>query len=169
MYLSDLILRQAMQPDSVENTLFNITRMVNMKAGGVRCSVTQVLNEDEGIVVTSNDDRNASGIPIDLNKYPEVLHVYREQKTIAIDDIARESRMRSIAENFQNIQFSAMVITPLFEAGKFFGVMSVRIPRSQPALTEDELRFVNLIGNIVSLVLTHQDSRIGARFWLKAS
>ncbi|MCB0384874.1 MAG: response regulator, partial [Bdellovibrionales bacterium] len=87
LHLTDLVLRAAIASDPIPEIAFNLTRMVALKLGGVRCSVVQVVDHEHGIVVTSHDDRNARGIELDLNKYPEIVHVYNTGLMVAIENL----------------------------------------------------------------------------------
>ena len=75
LHLTDLILKQALGKHDLDEILFNLTRMLSMKVDGVRCNIVQCLDQKTGVVVTSNDDRMAAGIQLDLYLYPEVVHV----------------------------------------------------------------------------------------------
>ncbi len=168
LHLTDLVLRQALGPTSLEDILFNLTRMVSMKVTGVRCSVIHCLNQKDGIVVTSNDDRNASGIHLDLYKYPEVLHVLNTNSLIAIENLKESMELRHVREAVKDISFNSMIVCPVTRYGKSFGVLSLRMPPTKETVSDNEIRFVEIVSQVVSLVLSNEIHKESGSFWIKS-
>jgi len=167
LHLTDLVLRQALSSPSLEDILFNLTRMVSMKVDGVRCSIINCLDQQSGLVVTSNDNRGASGIQLDLYKYPEVLHVLNTQALIAIENLQESSELRHVAEKVQDIVFNSMIVCPVSRAGQRFGVLSLRMPPEKQTVTDNEIRFVEIVSHVVSLVLGNEMHSNSEDFWRK--
>lgn len=165
LYLTDLVLRQATSKDDTHEKLFKLTQMVTSKVKGVRCSVVDVLNQNEGIVVTSHDDRKATGIRLDLNKYPEVLDAYNREQLIAIEDIDENQDMKVIRKYLKDIMFNAMIICPVKRGGRIFGVLSLRLPKEKEKITENELRFVEIVAHVAGLILDQNREQRGQEYW----
>ena len=165
LHLTDLVLRQAISRESVQEKLFKLTRMVSMKVDGVRCSIINVLNQDSGIVVTSNDDRKATGIRLDLNKYPEVLDVVNRGQLIAIENIENSRDLKLIKKLMKDITFNSMIVCPVRHKGLMFGVLSLRMPKEKERISDNEIRFVEIVAHIASLVLDQSQQRAGHEFW----
>lgn len=167
LHLTDLVLRQALGQTPIEDILFNLTRMVSLKVDGVRCSIIHCLDQKCGVVVTSNDDRKASGIQLDLYKYPEVLHVLNTQTLIAIENLEDSSELRHVRERVKDISFNSMVVCPVSRHGQAFGVLSLRMPPEKETVSDNEIRFVEIVSHVVSLVLSNEIHKESGDFWLK--
>jgi DNA-binding response OmpR family regulator len=168
LHLTDLVLRQALGPQSLEEILFNLTRMVSIKVDGVRCSIVQCLDQKSGVVVTSNDNRQAAGIQLDLYKYPEVLHVLNTQSLVAIENVEDSVELRAVLERVKDIQFNSMIVCPVSRSGRPFGVLSLRLPPEKLTISDNEIRFVEIVAHVVSLVLGHEIHKETGDFWDKA-
>lgn len=167
LHLTDLVLRQALGATPLQEILFNLTRMVSMKMDGVRCSIVNCLDQQVGFVVTSNDDKNASGIQLDLYKYPEVLHVLNTQQLIAIENLQESSELRHVAEKVKDISFNSMIVCPVSRGGQPFGVLSLRMPTEKQTVSDNEIRFVEIVSHVVSLVLGNEMHKENEDFWRK--
>jgi CheY-like chemotaxis protein len=167
LHLTDLVLRQAIGGTGLEDILFNLTRMVSMKMDGVRCSIVQCADQRIGYVVTSNDDRKASGIQLDLYKYPEVLHVLNTQSLVAIENLEQSVELRHVRDKVKDIAFNSMVVCPVSRHGKPFGVLSLRMPPEKQTVSDNEIRFIEIVSHVVSLVLGNEIHKESGDFWLK--
>lgn len=165
LHLTDLVLRQALGNTPLQEILFNLTRMVSMKMDGVRCSIINCIDQQVGFVVTSNDDRNASGIQLDLYKYPEVLHVLNTQQLIAIENLQESSELRHVQERVREISFNSMIVCPVMRTGVPFGVLSLRMPPEKQTVSDNEIRFVEIVSHVVSLVLSNELHKENEDFW----
>jgi DNA-binding response OmpR family regulator len=165
LHLTDLVLRQALGKEGLNDILFNLTRMVSMKVDGVRCSIVQCLDQKTGVVVVSNDDRAATGIRLDLYKYPEVLHVMNTNALIAIENIDNAAELRHIKDYLKEVTFNSMILCPVSRRNEPFGVLSLRLPPIKTTITDNEIRFVEIVGHVISLVLSSEVHRDEDNFW----
>lgn len=166
LHLTDLVLRQALSGQPLEEILFNLTRMVTMKMDGVRCSIIHCLDQRTGYVVSSNDNRQATGIQLDLYKYPEVLHVLNTQALIAIENLEESAELRHVREHVKDISFNSMVVCPVKRWGESFGVLSLRMPPIKETVSDNEIRFVEIVAHVASLVLSNEMHKNSGDFWL---
>lgn len=167
LHLTDLVLRQANGPTPIDEILFNLTRMVSIKMAGVRCSIIHCVDQKDGYVVTSNDDKGASGIKLDLYKYPEVLHVLNTQALIAVENIEQSSELRHVLDYVKEISFNSMIVCPVQRYGKPFGVLSLRMPPTKETVSDNEIRFVEIVSQVVSLVLSNEMHKENGDFWIR--
>ncbi|MBX3023206.1 MAG: response regulator [Bdellovibrionales bacterium] len=167
LHLTDLVLRQALGQQSLEEILFNLTRMVSIKVDGVRCSIIHVLDQKDGRVVISNDDRKASGIQLDLYRYPEVVHVMNTQSLIAIENLEESAELRHVRQYAKDIAFNSMIVCPVTRYGHPFGVLSLRLPPEKQTISDNEIRFVEIVSHVVSLVLSNELHKNTGDFWIK--
>jgi DNA-binding response OmpR family regulator len=158
LHLTDLVLRTANAADPLPEKLFNLTRMAALKLDGVRCSVIKVHNHKDGEVVASHDSRDATGIKLDLNKYPEIIHVWQTGLLLAIENIDMSSELKAIRESLKSVNFSSLVVCPLYQNQKMYGALSLRLPSEKKRLSDNEIRFVEIIGHSLSLVLSAYNS-----------
>ena len=169
LHLTDLVLRQALGANPLEDILFNLTRMVSLKVDGVRCNIIHCLDQKAGVVVTSNDDRKASGIQLDLYKYPEVLHVLNTNTLIAIENLEDSAELRHVREKVKDISFNSMIVCPISRFGQSFGVMSLRMPPEKETVSDNEIRFVEIVSHVISLVMSSEFHKNSGDFWLNNS
>ena len=169
LHLTDLVLRQALKGGDLENTLFRLVQMVSLKTKGVRCNICHCVDDDNGIIVTSNDDRGAAGIKINLNKYPEILHVRNTGRLIAIENIDKNKNLKFIKEQVKTINFNSMIVCPLFQQGEFFGVLSLRLPKNQNSFTDNEMRFIEITSHVLSMVISDQYYRKNNNYWKESA
>lgn len=165
LHLTDLVLRQAIAGDSIPNILFNLTKMVALKVDGVRCNIVHAVSSFQGIVVVSNDDRNATGIELDLNKYPEIVNVMNTGVMIAIENIENSPELKPIRSLLRNTNFNSMIVCPVSRFKKPFGVLSLRMPPEKTAISDNEMRFVEIVSHVVSLVLSNENHKDIEEYW----
>lgn len=154
--LLDVVLREAQSLREAEDTLFNISKMLSMTLKAVRCSIIHVAEDRQsGTVVVSSDDKEgkAKGIVIDMNKYPEVIHVMNTEKSIVIEDLEYDPMLAKIKDVVKGISFNSMIVLPLKKNGEMFGVMSARMAKEHSKFNERDIRFSQLVAHIVGLVL----------------
>lgn len=169
LHVTDLVLRQALSAGKLGDILFNLTRMVAMKLDGVRCSVVHADDQTLGHVVVSNDNKEASGIQLNLYNYPEVLHVLNTQSLIAIENLNDSTELRHVREKVKDYSFNSMVVAPVSRYGKPFGVLSLRMPPEKETVSDNEIRFVEIVAHVISLVLSNELYRETKDFWIKAA
>ena len=169
LHLTDLVLRQALKSQDLESTLFSLVQMVSLKTKGVRCNICHCVDDDKGVIVVSNDDRGATGININLNRYPEILHVRNTGRIVAIENIAKNKNMKFIKEHVKTINFNSIIVCPVYLDGDFFGVLSTRLPENHKFFTDNEMRFIEIVSHVVSLSLSHQKHLGKEHFWAKSA
>lgn len=165
LHLTDLVLRQAIAGDSIPNILFNLTKMVAIKLDGVRCSIVDVVSPFAGIVVVSSDDRGAMGIELDLNKYPEIVNVMNTQVMIAIENLENSPELKSIRSLLRSTMFNSMIVCPVSRFQKPFGVLSLRMPLEKTSISDNEMRFVEIVSHTASLVLSNENYKDISEHW----
>lgn len=169
LHLTDLVLRQAISSENLADKLFNLTKMVSLKVDGVRCSIVHVLDQEKGLVVVSNDDKSATGIQLDLNKYPEVLNVKNTGQLIAIENLEQSRELKPIRKLLQSVMFNSMIVCPVRRGGEIFGVLSLRMPLEKETVSDNEIRFVEIVAHVVSLLLDQEKDSHSSDFWNDAS
>lgn len=169
LQLTGLVLRQALEPAPFDEILFNLTRMVALKVSGVRCSIIECVDQEYGMVVTSNDDKNVSGLMLDLNKYPEVQTVMNTGKVLAVENIDLSTELQQIKAFLKNVSFNSIIVCPIFRQSKPFGVLSLRMPPERVHISDNEIRFVEIVGRVASLCMDRGFSLGQEDYWKKAN
>ncbi len=154
LHLTELLLKQSSISDSLDETLFKISQITAMSLKSIRCSIIQCAPHRRGIVRASSDDSNNRPWMLDLRKYPEILSVINTGKTVAIDNLDSDPTMAEIKKYFANIKFNSMIVTPIFTAREdFFGVLTIRMPPNREPISEQEIRFSQIVAQIIGVTL----------------
>lgn len=155
LHLMELVLKESVSFKKSSDTLFNVTKMLAITLRAVRCSVIECSEDrQEGFVLASSDDRSARGIKLDLNRYPEVLHVLNTEKPVVIENLDYDPILSEIKQHFKSISFNSIIVCPVKKRGAMFGVMSTRMDASYKGFNDRDIRFAQLVANVVSLIIS---------------
>lgn len=155
MNLLDAAFNEIFKAKKQEDALFSMVKLISLTLKAVRCSVVQV-SEDllSGEVMASSDDKSARGIKLDMNKYPEVLHVMNTGKMIVIEDLAYDPQLSKIKDLVKGISFNSMILCPITRDNQPWGVVSARMDKSHSKFTDRDIRWTQLMGQILSLLFS---------------
>ena len=152
--IADLVITQALQKTSLEETLFGLTQMATLKLKGLRCSIIHHVTHDKGIVLASNDKRDIAGLPLDLRKYPEVQLVVNTGKMIVIDNLSESKALAKIKNDLKDINFNSMIVCPISYQHKVFGVISMRMPTDEIRIPDKDIHFMDYVAKVISLYMS---------------
>ncbi len=161
LHLVNLFLKQALDDRRPNENLFNLMRMVSMKVKALRCSFIRVLNTETGIVMASNDDVSVHGLPIQLEKYPEIREVMKTMQVLIIPHVKTSEIMAPVRELMAHTKYETMAIFPIMIKGKFFGVTSLRMEQRDPIDMFYVDRFGQVTAQILSLTMTTDERKAG--------
>lgn len=164
--MTELLLQQALEPGPVEDVMHKLMVMAARKLKAVRCSLIRTVTHTQGVVVASSDDRNVAGLNLNLTKYPEIQLVMNTGKVIAIENLENSRALQRIKNEFKAISFNSMIVCPVTYRGKAFGVLSMRLAPNKQKLSDEEIRFVDVVAKIASLSLGGQNIENMTRFGL---
>lgn len=150
LHLLNLFLQQAVQGECSQSRLFNLMRMISIKVHALRCSFIKVLDEDNGLVLASNDDETVQGLPLKLAQYPEIREVFRTKKPLIIPNIATSDILAPVKGLIAKTPYETLAIFPVFCRGQFHGVMSLRMEQKQRA----EIYYIEKFGLVCSQILS---------------
>ena len=163
LHLVSLFLKQALDDRKPSENLFNLMRMVSLKVKAVRCSFIRITNPDTGVVMASNDDVSVQGLPIQLNKYPEIREVMRTLRVLIIPNVKSSELMAPVRELMAHTNFETIAVFPIFMHGKFFGVTSLRMEQRDSAQMFYIDHFGQVTAQIISLTMAETlNKRSGA-------
>lgn len=155
LHLMEIVLKEATAQRKLSETLFNLTKMLAITLKAVRCNIVETSEDRQaGLIMASSDDRAAKGIKIDLNRYPEIIHVMNTEKVVVIENLDYDPVLAEIKKNFKNISFNSMMVCPLRKRGNFYGVLAARMDKSVEGFTDRDIRFAQMMANVASLVIS---------------
>lgn len=160
------LLSCSMSPEGIDQVTHEITKRLAKSTNSVRCSLIRAITTSEGLVFASHDDPHISGLRIDLSTYPEVQVVANTKKMIAINDLEESKALSHIRGKAKSIDFSAMIVAPVFYKGRFFGVLSVRLPKSTKEVPQEAIRMTSITAKVISLALSARATEELGRFGL---
>lgn len=156
LHLFAFVLKEANTTKPFNEVLHNMTKMLGMTLKAVRCSIIETHeNRLDAWVRASSDDGKVNSLQIDLNRYPEVVHVMNNDEPVVIENLDKDPNLAEIKKNFQKISFNSLIVCPVYKRGNFYGVMSTRMATSD-GFDDNQIRFAQLMSLIVSLVLSSQ-------------
>jgi DNA-binding response OmpR family regulator len=155
LHLLEIVLKEATTSRKLSDTLFNLTKMMAITLKAVRCNIVQT-SEDRltGTIQASSDDRAATGIKIDLSRYPEIHHVMNTEKPVVIENMESDPVLAEIKKLFKNVSFNSMMVCPLKKRGEFYGIMAARMDKSAGGFTDRDIRFAQLMAHVISLTIS---------------
>jgi PAS domain S-box-containing protein len=118
-----------------------------------RCSIVLVgETQTTGFVVASSDDERLRDLPIDLQKYPEIIHVLRTGKTLVIRGAPNHPLLYSVSDQIAHLMFSSLALVPILHENSPHGVIFMRA-HGDASLGDDELALVRTVANATSIAL----------------
>jgi DNA-binding response OmpR family regulator len=155
LHLIDMVLREANSGKRTQDVCYNLTKMLALTLKAVRCSIIECYDDRQtGFVQASSDDKAVQSIKIDLNRYPEVLHVMNTEKVVVIEDLDYDPMLAKIRDLVKTIRFDAMIVCPIKRDGKFYGVVSARMKKLENGFTDHDIRFAQVIAYVMGLVIS---------------
>lgn len=155
VHLINFVLKEAVQPKRIKDILFNHSKMLEIALKAVRVSVIKC-EEDRSTahVMISSDDRGLFGLKIDVNRYPEIIHVMNTEKMVVIENMDGDPTMASVKEQLKSISFNSIIVAPVWRHGQFYGVLSARMPKERTAFTDRDIRFTQMLSYVISIVVS---------------
>jgi DNA-binding response OmpR family regulator len=154
LHLTEMVLRQALELNNIEETFFKLTQMCAMALKSVRASIIQCETHGHGIVRGSSDDQSGRPWVLDLRKYPEILYVITSGKSLTIENIANDQNLSHIKEHLANVQFNSMIVAPIYTSPDvLFGVLTIRMPQDRQTISVQEIRFAQIVADIIGLTV----------------
>lgn len=108
-----------------------------------------VVDEEEksGAVLATSDDPNFHDFPVDLNKYPEVLHVVHTGNLIVVEDVSQNSLTEGIQKSVRTISIGSIMVFPVRFQDDVMGVVVIRRPQVTGVPSMDIIRVLQAIAN----------------------
>lgn len=154
--LTEIMLREVTKVEkNVHERCYSMTKMLAMALKAVRISLIECNHESfKGFVRASSDDEKLNDLEINLNRYPEVLHVMNTEKMVVLENLENDPLMKMVREAVKTVKFNAMLVAPVYKCGNFYGVLSVRLPDEHSSISNHEIRFTQMVSNLLTLIKT---------------
>ena len=87
-----------------------------------------------------------------------MLHVVNTDKSVVIEDLEYDPMLAQIKHLIKGISFNSMIVCPVRRNKDSYGVISARMDRTHSKFVDRDIRFVQLIAQVVSLLLSSSAS-----------
>ena len=110
-----------------------------------RCSVFLFGEQPGARLVASYEDPTIRNLEVDLTRYPELRRALESGETVLIPDVSQEPTLRLAWPMLTLRQVRSVIVVPIKWRAQIIGALFLRTRRSLPALTDEDLRFVQLV------------------------
>ncbi|MCB9667222.1 MAG: PAS domain S-box protein [Myxococcales bacterium] len=140
--------------DALRETLSELVRRIAITVGVNRVSIVVApQSRTEGFVVASSMDTAITNLPLDLNKYPEILHVLKHNEVIAIGDPLSHPLFIKNREALKGSGVDAIWALPIAWKEHPFGALVLRSVGQKRVLDEHALVFCRIVANAIAVTL----------------
>lgn len=106
-----------------------------------------------GYVVAASDNQGITNLRIDLEKYPEILEVFRTRAPLTIHDPATHPLLEGIRDEMPTGLLGPISLFPITWQDEVMGALFVRSPVGRSALSERETSFCHIVANATAVAL----------------
>jgi PAS domain S-box-containing protein len=118
-----------------------------------RCSIVLVGEaQNIGFVVATSDDEKLRDLPIELQKYPEIVQVLRTGETLVIRGAPNHPLLQSVSDHVAHLVFNSLALVPILHENNPHGVIFMRA-LGDASFGDDELALVRTVANATSIAL----------------
>ncbi len=107
----------------------------------------------EGFVVASSSDTTISNLPIDLTKYPEILHVLKHHEVLCIANPSDHPMFKKHSEQLRKAGIKGICALPISWKEHPFGALILRSLESTALLDPNAIVFCRTIANATAVTL----------------
>lgn len=121
--------------------LYQVVREIASRMEVIRCSIIFVDERKEtAYVVATHESTEGRRIPLDLKKYPEIVHSVHARESIYIPDIFQSAMLAPFKGVLREISLGSILIHPLIQEERVLGNLILRISGAR-TFTTQELQF----------------------------
>ncbi len=119
-----------------------------------RCSIVVAREAgDVGYVLVASDDPLVRDLPIDLERYPEILRVLETRRPLTIDDATSHPMFWEVREHVSTTRFPMLTLVPIGSEERAVGVLFLRASEARGSLDEREVSFCQVVANATAVAL----------------
>lgn len=133
-----------------------VERVAESLPGVFRCSIVYIRNDERyGHVVASSDDPALPPLLLDLDNYPEIRRAIETGQPVVVEDLRTDPLLRLVRSRLDGCEFNAIVVLPVVFQSDTIGVMVVRTLSACSGISDQELKFCELVANVSASALQH--------------
>lgn len=137
----------------IRDILFTVVQRVAEVAQVDRCSLVLISETPRtGYVVATSDDESVRDLPLDLNKYPEILRVLETGSTLVIRDASKHPLLEAVRQHEPPLEFISIALVPILHDYGPLGVIFLRSRRAA-AFADHEMSLVHTVANATAIAL----------------
>ncbi|MBI3791651.1 MAG: GAF domain-containing protein [Gemmatimonadetes bacterium] len=110
-----------------------------------RCSVFLFGEQPGARLVASYEDPTIRNLEVDLTRYPELQRALESGETVHIPDVSQEPSLRLAWPMLTLRHVRAVIVVPIKWRAQVVGALFLRTRRSLPPLTDEDVRFVQVV------------------------
>jgi PAS domain S-box-containing protein len=108
---------------------------------------------DVGYVVAASDDQAVFNLKLDLQKYPEILHVMESREALTIADVETHPVLDGVRSSVTGVGLSALSLIPIVWEEHAMGVLFIRGSDAKGALSDRQLGLCKVLANATAIAL----------------
>lgn len=136
----------------IQEILYTVVERIARVVDVERVSIVLAPDERQvGHVVAASDDAKLFNLQIDLEKYPEIVHVLATREPLTIDDVQKHPLLEGVRGSVTDL--SALTLVPIVYADRAMGVLFVRARTPRGALGERQIAFCRVLCNATAIAL----------------
>ena len=138
----------------VEEILHTVVSRIAKVVRVDRVSIVLVPREENtGYVVATSDDADIANLRIDLDKYPEILHVRETGAPLTIGDVDTHPLLDGVRRSVTDAGLGALTLIPMLQAQRVIGVLFIRAATRNGAVSDRQLAFCQVLANATAIAL----------------
>jgi PAS domain S-box-containing protein len=140
----------------ISEILYTVTRRIAAAVRVERVSIVlrpSAESSSVGYVVAASDDQGITNLRIDLEKYPELLEVFRTRSPLTIHDPATHPLLEGVRHGVPSGARGTASLFPILWHDEVMGAVFVRSPRGRSDLSERERSFCQIVANATAVAL----------------
>ncbi len=110
-----------------------------------RCSVFLFSEHPGARLVASYEDPTIRNLEVDMTRYPELQRALESGETVHIPDVSQEPTLRLAWPMLTLRHVRAVIVVPIKWRAQVVGALFLRTRRSLPPLTDEDVRFVQVV------------------------
>jgi PAS domain S-box-containing protein len=139
----------------IQEILYTVVRRIADVVHVDRVSVVLVPDDGTsvGYVVAASDDAGLSNLKLDLQKYPEILHVLQTKAPFSVADVGTHPLLDGVRSSLPPSAVSSLTLIPVMWEHEALGVLFIRAHTSLGALDAEQMSFCQVLANATAIAL----------------
>ena len=138
----------------IQEILYTVVSRVAQVVDVERVSIVLVPDDAHvGYVVAASDDAAVTNLRLDLDKYPEIVHVVQTREPLTIEDVSTHPVLDGVRGSVTDLGLSAITLVPIVWEDDALGVLFIRASSDRGALDAARLGFCQVLCNATAIAL----------------